>query len=121
MPIMKESMSQANFDRMEKGLPMVWPERVIKPDAIEPDSDDLLLMTDAAIEGFEPKLLSAVRKARRNDDRVLFVGYDVSIELISKDQKKSDDITLNGWMVEGEFMKFVRHYRTTTDQQVINW
>ena len=118
MPLQREAMTQENFDRSEKGLPPILPEKVIKPDVVEPDFKDILLMSDAVVDGFEPKLRSAVRKARRNDDRVLFVGYDVSIELISE---KEENVTLTGWMVEGEFMQFVRNYRTTTDQQVINW
>jgi hypothetical protein len=118
MPLMNEAMSKADFDRQEKGLAPLKQVKSVKPDYVKPDEKDELLFSDITLNGFEPKLLSAKLNNRKNDEGVLFIGYEVTIDLISK---KEDPIEMRGWMVEGEFMTFVRHYRSQISQQVISW
>jgi hypothetical protein len=112
---MKEAMTKENFDRVEKGLAPLKPVKLVRPDSAMPKMEDEIKMSD--IKG-EIKLEYAGRYSRKNDEGVLFVGYCVTIKLISK---KKDPETIEGWMVEGEFKKFVRHFRDQIDQSMICW
>jgi hypothetical protein len=114
---MNEAMTKANFDRSEQRLPPLKEVKLVRPEPSKPNEDDELLARDARA-GYSVKLEYAYRKNLRNDEGILFVGYDVSFDLLSE---KEDTITLKGWMVEGEFMQFVRNHRKEIDQQVINW
>lgn len=109
-------MTKENFDRSEQGLPPLKKVKVVRPDDVKPDTEDELLASDVK-SGCDVKLERASRVSRRNEDGVLFIGYDVSIDMITD----GDTITMKGWMVEGEFMQFVRNHRKQIDQQVINW
>jgi hypothetical protein len=130
MPLMNEAVSKDNFDRFEKGLPPLKPKKVVIPDPPRPIVDNEVKMTDIP-EDYEIKLDYAHRKTVRNDEGVMFIGFEVNIDLlpISKKRgpgrpKESDDpkpLNLKGWMIEGEFLQFVRTYRKQIDQQVINW
>ena len=120
MPLQREAMTKANFDRSEQGLPPLKEVKVVRPDDVMPDAEDELKALDVTAGEdikFDIKLGHATRVNRRNEDGVLFIGYDVSIDVISKD----DTTTMKGWMVEGEFQQFVRNHRKQIDQQVINW
>ena len=112
---MKEAMTKANFERSEKGLPPLKPVQLVRPDDVKPKMEDEISMSD--IKG-DAKLEFATRMSRKNDEGVSFVGFHVTIKLISK---KKEPVTLKGWMVEGEFLSFARTYRTQIDQQVISW
>jgi hypothetical protein len=109
----KEAMTKENFDRVEKGLAPLKPVKLVQKEDAEPKLEDRIKLSD--IKG-EIKLEYAGRYSRKNDDGVLFVGYCVTIKLMKK-----DPVTLKGWMVEGEFMEFVRHFRDQIDQSIICW
>jgi len=116
MPLMKEAMSKADFDRSEQGLAPLKKVKIVRPEPEKPDKEDELLARDV-LPGYSVKLEYAHRKNLRNDEGILFVGYDVSFDLVSE----KETLPLKGWMVEGEFMQFVRNHRKEIDQQVIRW
>ena len=132
MPLMNEAMTKDDFDRREKGLPPLKKERNTPPDPVKPAVENEIRMTDIP-DGYEVHLEFAKRSTVRNEEGIMFIGFDVSIELFPIKQKqkpgrpkKSDDdplepMSLNGWMIEGEFLAFVRTYRKQIDQQVIHW
>ena len=58
--------------------------------------------------------INAVRKnVLRNKEGVIFIGYDVEIEL--KDSKP-----LQGWLLEGDLISFVPLIREKTDQVILH-
>ncbi len=116
MPLMKEAMTKADFERVEKGLAPLKPEKVLRLEPEKPALDDEILASDVK-KGYTVNLEHANRKTRPNSDGIRFIGYDVKIDLTSK----KDSLTLNGWMVEGEFLQFLRNNRGKIDQQVICW
>jgi len=124
MPLMKEAMSKEDFDRAEKGLAPIKKEKAVVPDPKKPITDKELFLSDVTALGefYSVELVSASRKMVKNEDGVIFIGFDVLIDFLSKDGEKSEDTPkLDGWMVEGEFLAFVRTYRKKINQNVINW
>ena len=119
MPLQREAMTQENFDRSEKGLPPIIPESLERREDVMPKVKNEIALSD--IPPGEIELLHAKRKSRKNSEGVTFVGYDVKIVVLKKKDPDSPDIVIDGWMIEGDFMQFVRNYRTTINQQVINW
>jgi len=77
--------------------------------------EDELTMAD--IPKGEIHLDYAGRYIRKNDEGVKFVGYSVTISAL----KEKKPITIEGWMVEGEFLSFVRNFRDQINLQVICW
>ena len=124
MPLMKEAMSKEDFDRAEKGLAPIKREKIVVPDPKNPITDKELFLSDitALEEIYNFELVSANRKMVKNEDGVIFIGFDVLIEIFSKDGEKPEDTNnMDGWMVEGEFLAFVRTYRKKINQNVIHW
>ena len=125
MPLTKEAMSKEDFDRAEKELLPIKREKVVLPDPKKPITDKEIFLSDvtALEEFYSVELVSASRKMIKNEDGITFIGFDVSIEFLPKDEnEKSEDIPkMDGWMVEGEFLAFVRTYRKKINQNVINW
>ena len=111
----KEAMTKENFERTEKGLAPLKPVKLVRPDDDKPEMEDEIKPSD--IKG-KIKLEFAGRYNRKNEEGVLFVGYNVKIKLISN---KKDPITLDGWMVEGKFKEFVRHFSDQINQSIICW
>lgn len=116
MPLMKEAMTGANFDRVEQGLAPLKPKVVEKIDPGKPTIDDEILSSDVK-SGYKVKLVYAHRVRKQNEEGISFIGYEVEINLTLK----KEVLTLNGWMVEGEFLTFVRNNREQIDQSVICW
>ena len=116
MPLMKEAMTKANFDRVERGLAPLKPEKVDKIEPEKPITDDEILASDIK-KGYTINLERANRIVKSNPEGVKFVCYDIKIDLTSK----KDSLTLEGWMVEGEFLQFLRNNRSNVDTQVICW
>jgi hypothetical protein len=114
MPLQKEAMTKADFERSEKGLAPLKSVKLVRPDDVQPEMTDEIKLSD--ITG-EIKLEFAGRYPRRNDEGVLFVGYIVKIKLLSKKEPE----TIEGWMVEGKFKEFVRHFRDQIDVSIICW
>ena len=124
MPLMKEAMSKEDFDRAEKGLPPIKKEKSVLPDPKKPITDKEIFLSDVEALGefYSVELVSASRKMIKNEDGITFIGFEVSIEFLPKDGEKSEDIPkMDGWMVEGEFLAFVRTYRKKINQNIINW
>ena len=119
MPLMKEAMSKADFDRSEQGLAPLRPVKIIRPEQEKPPVKDEILMKDIP-KDYKLSLEHAHRCNIPNDEGVLFIGYDVAIEFAPKKGAK-DHPTMKGWMVEGTFLEFVRTFRKHIDQQVIKW
>lgn len=128
MGLMTEAVSKEDYDRMEKGLPRLKPKKVATPDPIPPVVDNELSIKDIP-SGYEISLEEAKKNIKRNEDGVIFIGFDVVIDLFPVRVKKpgrpkesdKEPITLKGWMPEGKFLEFVRTYRKQIDQQVIHW
>jgi hypothetical protein len=132
MTMMNEAVSKDNFERMEKGLPILKPKKVVVPDPPKPVMDNEITMKDIP-EGYSVHLSHAAQKPIRNKDGILFIGFDVIIDLnpVAKKRgpgrpKESEEgqpepKELKGWMMEGTFLEFVRTYRKQIDQQVIHW
>lgn len=132
MALMNEAMSKEDFERMEKGLPRLKPKRVDKPDPALPTIENEIKAADIP-GGYEIHLESAKRHIMRNEEGVRFIGFNVVIELFPIRQKRKpgrpkesesvelEPMTLTGWMLEGQFLEFVRTYRKQIDQQVIRW
>ena len=130
--MMNEAVSKENFDRLEKGLPPLKPKKVVIPDPQKPVIDNEITMKDILL-GYDVKLDYAKKNLLRNEQGVRFIGFDVIITLnpIPKKRgpgrpKETEDpqpepVTLKGWMIEGQFLEFVRTYRKQIDQQVIRW
>jgi len=130
MTLMKEALSKEDYDRMEKGLPRLKPKKIVVPDPIPPVVDNEIAMNHI-LDGYEVSLAEAKKNIKRNEDGVMFIGFDVVIDLFparkkkpgrpKESGKKLEPITLEGWMLEGKFLEFVRTYRKQIDQQVIHW
>ena len=78
--------------------------------------EDEILASDVK-KGYTVNLESAKRSSKQNAEGISFVGYEVKIDLISK----KDTLTLEGWMIEGEFMQFLRNHKKQIDTQSIVW
>jgi hypothetical protein len=114
--LLREAMTKDNFDRVERGLSPLKPKVVERADPKPPSMDDEILSSDVK-EGYKVKLEYANRVAKKNEEGVSFMGYEVKINLLLK----KETLTLKGWMIEGEFLTFVRNNREQIDQSVICW
>jgi hypothetical protein len=132
MALMQEAVSKENWERIEKGLPPLKPKKIHKPEPERPTIKNEIKCSDIP-QGYEVELEQARRKSVRNDQKVMFIGFDVTINLIPILKKRGpgrpketedaplEPKTLSGWMIEGEFLTFVRTYRKKINQQVIHW
>jgi hypothetical protein len=131
MALMKEALSKEDYDRIEKGLPPIKHERMPRPEPVKPIIDNEITMADVTIEGYTIELESAKKHPLKNEQGIIFIGFDVVINLNlivkkkgpgrpkEKDESLEPKI-LEGWMLEGEFLALVRTYRKQIDQQVIH-
>lgn len=130
MPIMTEAMSLEDFERMRKGLPPIKVKQIKRPEPEKPEIENEIKFED--IKEFIA-LDSVKRSCLRNKEGIMFLGYDVTIRVMStasrgpgrppKDAPEpiKEEQTLIGWMNEGEFLTLVRHFRNKINTQVINW
>jgi len=124
MALMKEAMSKKDYDRKEQGLPPLKVVKTSRPEPEKPIIKNEITMKDIT-DGFTVELESAKKRPIRNEDGVIFIGYDVVVVLhpVSKKKGKEDDVAskiLEGWMLEGEFLTLVRTYSKQIDRQVIH-
>jgi len=128
MALMQEAMTQANWERAEKGLPPFKVKKIVRPEPEKPKLEDEIAFKD--ITGFI-ELICAERKTVKNAEGMRFIGYSVEIVLEGKkkpgrpkESEKEFPIeprVLEGWMAEGNFMELVRTYRKEINPQVIKW
>jgi hypothetical protein len=130
--LQNEAMTKENFERQEKGLPILKPTVEPRPVPIMPVIEKELTIADIP-DGYEVNLESAKKHILKNEVGVMFIGYDVNIDLFPSRKKKKpgrpkesdkielEPLTLEGWMFEGKFLEFIRTYRKQIDQQVIIW
>lgn len=128
MALMQEAMTQANWERADKGLPPFKVKKTPRPEPEKPTVEDEITFKD--ITGFI-ELKRAERKVVKNAEGVRFIGFNVEIELEGKNKvgrpKESEKEIppeprlLEGWMAEGDFMELVRTYRKEINPQVIKW
>lgn len=130
MALMKEAMSKEDYDRKEKGLPPLKRMSLVRPEPPKPVIDKEITMADV-LDGYGVELESANRHPLKNEDGMLFIGYDVVINLNPVSKKRGpgrpketeseplEPKTLDGWMPEGEFMALLRTYSKQIDRQVI--
>jgi hypothetical protein len=123
---MQEAMTKENWERTEKGLPPIRPEKVEKPEPKKPDIKNEIKFDDIPMAEFS-ELEYARRQTIKNAEGVRFIGFEVSIILKRKpgrpkeSEKEEGPGTLTGWMNEGDFLKLNRVMRKKINQQVINW
>lgn len=118
-------MTKENFERMEQGLRPVKPKVEPRPEPKKPIVDNEVKLSQIP-DGYTVKLEQAFRKSVRNENKVLFIGYEVLIELIPEPREKGpgrppEPKTIMGWMIEGEFLALLRKYSKQIDRQVIRW
>lgn len=130
MALMREAMSKLDFERSEKGLPPLKSVLMERPKPPSPEVENEITMAHI-LDGYDVELESAKRRPIKNKDGMLFIGFDVVINLNPTLKKKgpgrpkeTDDDKLEprilaGWMNEGQFLSLVRTYRKQIDQQVI--
>lgn len=97
-----EAISKTDFDRQEKGLPLIPRVREVKPDPIPPVVPDELKFNDLP-EG-EIYEFSARRRVEKNETETRFTGYTIYLET-----RKGK--TIEGWLPEGEFEKLRQRIR----------
>jgi hypothetical protein len=118
MPLMKEAMSKEDYDRAEKGLA---PLKLVKE--ARPDPEYPLIKSEIKLSDIPPdepiKLEYANRNILKNKDGVSFIGFSVFILVLS--DKIKEPFPMEGWMLEGEFLAFLRAYRSQINQNVIHW
>jgi len=130
MPMMTEAIDREDWELIDKGKPPREKVKPIIPEPKFPKIDDHLKFNDILPDQFE-SLVSAKRRSIRNEDRVVFNGYDVIIKLKRKAGRPSEkekalqtdakDKLISGWMVEGDFLKFFYHFREKIDLDTISW
>ncbi len=109
---LREAIPLEDFERMEKGLPPLPKKKEIRPDPEPP-------MVENRIEFESIPLDKAVRLTRvrehsqRNKDGVIFIGYDIELEL-------KDSRPLQGWVDEGTLIKLIPLIRERTDQAILH-
>ena len=130
--MLQEAVSKENWDRIEKGLAPLKPEKITRPDPEKPVVENEIKISDIPT-GYDVELEQAKRKSIRNEQGVMFIGFDVTINLNPIPKKRGpgrpkeseegtpEPMTLNGWMPEGAFLTLIRTYRKKIDQQVIHW
>jgi hypothetical protein len=114
---MNEAMSKEDFERADKGLPPIKKPKIERPDPEFPLVKDLIKFDDIPIAEFD-KIVTSNRRAIRNEEGVIFIGFDVTILLKPKQEEdtehkvgrppKPQPRVLKGWMIEGDFEKLRR-------------
>lgn len=130
MAIMKEAMTQANWDRAEKGLPPFKPKVIRRPEPEKPEIKNEIKFKDIKIDDFI-ELTEAKKSVIKNKEGMRFIGYDVIIKLKQKGPfgrpkktEKGEPVgpkIVTGWMGEGNFLELSRTFRETIRPQVIHW
>jgi hypothetical protein len=124
---MQEAMSRDEWERKELGLPPLKKKKVERPDPVFPKVDKLLSFKEIPLDRFV-RLISVKRSNIKNKDGVSFIGFDVEMEIKSKEKKKpldkiiSEDpetYILAGWFPEGEWMQFLRNMRSRIDLSML--
>jgi hypothetical protein len=128
MPMMKEAVTQANWDRMEKGLPPFKVKKERRPKPEKPAIENEITIND--IDGFM-ELKRAERTVIKNAKGIRFIGF--SVEILCEGKRKPgrpkesekeiplEPAVLEGWMSEGDFLELVRTYRKEINSQIIKW
>jgi len=131
MLIMQEAMGKEDWERAEKGLPIIPKMKIKRPEPERPKIENEIKFDDIPINDFV-ELEYARRKTIKNSEGARFIGYEVSMVLgfkrkqgrpkeSEKEQISGEPKTLSGWMGEGDFLSLVRTCRKKINQQVINW
>ena len=110
MKIMLEAIDKADWDRLEKGLPMRPKKKVVMPEPDPPEVPDQIFLEDVLKEKFKT-LAGARKRVVRNAEGVMFMGFDVSIDL--EDGKRMD-----GWMSEADIRKLIRLFKNQIDSRI---
>jgi len=128
-----EAMPREDWERTQKGQPLRKKIVIEKPEPEMPKVGNFVSLKDINIPrviGFE----YANRRNLRNDDGVIFVGYDVKIILRAEEEKRGpgrppkEEViaepkpeSIEGWMVEGEFKELFRFVRDRINISQIKW
>jgi len=111
---MKEAVSEGDFEIWDKGGKL--PKKVT-PSPLEPTPpkiDKVIRFDKIKLDELEGAPSSKI-KTVRNDDGVMFIGFDISLEM--KDGKR-----ITGWMPEADYTEFrrivTREGKINTDNMV---
>jgi hypothetical protein len=121
-----EAIPREDWERKDAGLPPKKKVVVVKEPPELPKVANQITFDDIPVERFG-KLISASRRAIKNDQGIIFIGYDVMIEIKAKkrgpgrpskeevEDKDDKERIISGWMLEHDWFKFYRHARENID------
>ncbi len=108
--IMLEAIDKIDWDRQEKGLPPRPKPKVEMTEPAPPEVPDQIHLADILKENFKT-LAGARKRVVRNAEGVMFMGFDVSIDL--EDGKRMD-----GWLSEKDLRDLIRLYKNKIDSRI---
>ena len=112
MTIPRDAIPLEDFLRMQKGLPPRPEKKIVRVEPEFPKVENRIEFESIPLD--KVVRINAIRKnALRNKEGVIFIGYDVEIEL--KDSKP-----LQGWIEEGCLRKLIPLIREKTDQLILH-
>lgn len=132
MSIMQEAIPKDEWEAMDRGFKPKRRAVRPRPEPKLPEIEDLIRFDDIPLQDFQD-LEYARWKTIKNDEGVVFNGYDVKIILspnaaikrrvgrpkkVEEGQEPEEKI-LAGWMIEGEFLKFFRLVKTQINPNVV--
>jgi hypothetical protein len=123
--MMTEAIDKADWELLDKGLPIRKKPKVIIPPPKMPKVENQIVFADIPLDRFE-KLISARRRTILNEDGIRFIGMDIKIEVkkragrpLKSENPESQSKTIEGWMAEGDWHILYRHIREKIDFKVI--
>jgi len=109
MPIMKDMMDKADWEKMDKGLPV---GKKAKPVFDDPKQPSVRWQIDvSSISAKDLESITGQRKNVHNKEGVTFIGYDVQIQV--KDEKLR-----KGWMTDGDLIKLKKAVKGRKDVEI---
>lgn len=106
-PPIQEAMSAEEYERWDKGLPPLPKRKEVKADAA-PLKEEGELTANEVLEEADLPSFSAVRQNKKNKDGIIFICFNVTyLKNVEQKGKKATAQKVEGWMVEGEFLRLL--------------
>ncbi len=117
MALSQETYTREEWEKIQRGEKIKRVKPAPRPEPTFPKVPDLIKFDDIPLLELD-KILSAKMRRVQNEDKINFIGYDVTILLKGKrgpgrpkDGEESVEPpprVLKGWMIEGDFEKLRR-------------
>lgn len=135
MPLMEEAIPLEDFERQRRGLPPLKKKVEKKPEPEKPEIKNEIKFEDIPLDSFM-ELEYAKPNTLKNKEGTRFIGYDVSIILNPQavfkrkagrppknpeENVSEEPKVLKGWMNEGNFIKFTKHFGQKINPNVVQW